>query len=84
MDIEEGLRRFIGQELDAPQEALGSDYPLIKNHVIDSLGLLQIVTFIENEFEIEVQDEEVASENFESISSIAKLVESKLAERGTR
>ena len=80
MDIQEQVRKFLGEELQAPQEALANDYPLITNHVIDSLGLLQIVSFLESEFSVEVQDEEIVPENFDTIAAIAKLAESKLAQ----
>jgi acyl carrier protein len=84
MEIQNGLRQFLAEELQAAGDSLGDDSPLISSHVIDSLGLLQIVSYIENEYEVEVGDDEIVPDNFETIGSIAKLVESKLAQRSAR
>jgi acyl carrier protein len=84
MDIQNRLRQFLAEELQAPEDKLGDDYPLITDHVIDSLGLLQIVSFVEGEYDIEVQDDELVPDTFGSIAAIAKLVEAKLAEKATR
>lgn len=77
--IEDDVRGFIIQELDwdASTGELTNDYPLIDRHVLDSLGIFQLVSFIESEFGVEVRDEELVPENFGTISSIAKLVGSK-------
>lgn len=79
MEIQNKLRTFLAEELNASQDALGDDMPLISSHVIDSLGLLQIVSYIEAEFEVEVSDDELVPDNFETIATIAKLVETKRA-----
>ena len=51
--------------------------PLLKNGLIDSLGILEVVTFLEREFGIVVSDEELLPENFESIGSLSKFVREK-------
>jgi len=56
---------------------VGNDVPLLKNGHIDSLGILDVVTFIENEFGIVISDEELLPENFESISSLTNFVQAK-------
>jgi acyl carrier protein len=84
MDIENQLRQYLVQELQAPEDKLGSDYPLIQNHIIDSLGMLSIVSFIESEYEVEISDDEIIPDTFGSIGAIARLVETKLAEKAPR
>lgn len=81
MDTRDKLRQFMVEELQTPNDALESDSPLITSHIIDSLGMLQIVSFVESEFEVEIADDELVPTNFDSISAIAQLVESKVAER---
>jgi acyl carrier protein len=56
---------------------LTPDYELIDNEVIDSLGIFEIVSFVESSYGIEIDDEELAPENFETIGAIARLVERK-------
>jgi acyl carrier protein len=75
----EQVQDFIIQELrwGGPREQLTPDYPLLENSVIDSLGLMQIVQFLEVECGVEIADEELVPENFATLSAIAKLVESK-------
>lgn len=56
---------------------LTDDYPLIENHVIDSLGMLELIALLEKEFGIAVDDEDLVPTNFASIEAIAAFVESK-------
>lgn len=78
--IEDGLRRFILDEIrwGGSPELLTDDYPLIDKQVIDSLGIFQMVSFIETEFGVAVADEDLVLENFGTIASISKLVAAKL------
>ena len=45
--------------------------------MVDSLGLFQIVEFLETECGVEIADHEILPENFATLSSIAKLVEAR-------
>jgi len=78
MSMEEQIQGFIGRELSVPDGVLSVDYDLIANRMIDSLGLLQIVSFMETEFGIEVMDEELTPEHFSTIANMVGLVTSKL------
>lgn len=42
--------------------------------VLDSTGIMELVTFIEREFKIKVEDQEIIPENLDSINSIVNLV----------
>ena len=55
------------------------DDALLEEGVIDSLGLLEVVTFIEAEFGISVEDTDVTLENFGSVNAISAYVRSLLA-----
>jgi acyl carrier protein len=77
--IEETIRRFIVDELD-PSGRLGNladDYPLLDRGLLDSLGLFQLVGYLETEFEVDIWDEELVPTNFGSIGAIARLVRAK-------
>ncbi len=71
------LRDFIVDELrwSGPRAELTDDYPLLENHVIDSLGLFRIVDFLEREYGVEVGDEELVPSNFATLSTIAGLAD---------
>lgn len=76
--IEQKVRQFIVDELrfDGSSD-LADDLPLIERRVLDSLGIFQLVGFLESEFGIEILDEELVPEHFGTIGDIARLVESK-------
>jgi acyl carrier protein len=52
-------------------------YPLLAKHVIDSLGMLKLVSLIEEEFDVEIDDDDVVPDNWKTIRDVAALVESK-------
>jgi len=73
------LRDFILHELhwDGRAEQLTSDYALIENHVVDSLGLFTLVAFVEEQFGVKILDEDLVPENFGTINAITALIEKK-------
>ncbi len=50
---------------------------LIETDIIDSTGVLELVTYLEDTFHISVQDAEIVPSNLDSISSIARYVANK-------
>lgn len=64
----------------------GEAYPatrsLLESGVIDSMGVLTVVSWLEEEFGIMVEDEEVVPENLDSIASLARYVARKQLEAG--
>lgn len=77
MQSSDKVAGFIVDELGwtGPREALTDDYPLLANNVIDSLGLFRIVEFVENEYGVEIPDDELLPENFETLGAITRMVE---------
>ena len=73
------IRRFIVDEIEwkGSPETLTPDYPLIDNKVIDSVAAFQIVSYVEDEFDIVIDDAELVAPNFRDLTAIAKLVDSK-------
>ena len=67
------IRKFLVQRFPATKN-VGDDDALLKNGMIDSLGILEIVTFLEREFAIILSDEELSPENFESVRSLSSFV----------
>jgi len=58
---------------------ISPEEPLIENGVLTSLQAVELVTFLEERFDILVEDEEFDEENFGSVEAIASLVASKTA-----
>ena len=46
---------------------------------MDSLGLMQLVAFLEEEFDMELDDDQITSENFRTVNDIARLISSGVA-----
>ena len=76
-DIERDVTAFIvesflfGNEDDAP--AAGDSF--LESGLIDSTGILELVSFIEEEYEITVADDQLTPENLDSVRNIAQFVE---------
>ena len=65
------LKDYIKDEfLLNPNAQLDENEDLISSGILDSLGILKLVDYIETTFEVEVSDEEVVLENFHSLSAI--------------
>jgi len=74
--IKEQLRQYIVREF-LPGESLSNlkdDTPLRTSGLLDSMATLQVVTYVEENFGIEVQAHEAGVENFESINTITTFV----------
>lgn len=65
----------------ARQRALHDDDLLLENNVVDSMGILDLVLFVEEKFGIRVETEELLPANFQSIASLSNFVSSKLNHR---
>jgi acyl carrier protein len=50
---------------------------LLDGGIVDSMGVLELVDFIQQEFGVQVSDEELLPENFQSIQQLAAFVRSK-------
>lgn len=80
MNLEKDLKKFIVTKLMHGKDGntLGDDESLFETGIIDSLGVLQLVCFIEERFNVQVEDEELIPENFETINKLKDFVERKL------
>lgn len=55
-------------------EELDVDYDLRTNGVIDSLGLLRVVSWLESTYGIPMEDVEIVEQDFATVTSIARFV----------
>lgn len=79
--IESRLRSFIVDEL-LEEGGEDAEDPLAED-AVDSLGLEQLVEYIEEEFGVSIPSEEMVGSNFGGIAALAALVDAKLAEATT-
>lgn len=81
MSIESDIREFLIQTLGHAGDPadLTLDYPLIETGVVDSMGMLELILWIEQRYGIDVQDEDVLPVNFGSVGSIATYIGARLS-----
>src|SRR5690242_93358 len=69
------VRQFILKEFPlARKRQINDSDPLIESGIVESLGVLQIVSFIEKTFSIQLLDDDLVPGNFHSIERIAALI----------
>ena len=79
--ITQRVRDYIMTNLNkaGSDDPLTDAYPLLKSGYIDSLSLFTLITFIEQEFRVEIRPQEIVPDNFASLNIIAAMVAGKLA-----
>jgi acyl carrier protein len=77
-EIEQEIRNYLTEEfLFGRSEALNDETPLLGN-VIDSQGVIELISFVQQRFKIEVDDAEVTTDNLATLKTVVALVEKKL------
>jgi acyl carrier protein len=73
------VEQFIVTDIAAGRgiETVAHDRDLLADGIIDSLGITELITFLEAKYAIKVDDDDIDAENFRSIDGIAAFVEKK-------
>ena len=81
MEIKADVRKFIVENLvtDAPRLALDDTTPLITGGLIDSIGMISLVRFLETHFRVTFAPREVDANSLDTLERIEALVSKKLA-----
>lgn len=77
-DLVQKICVLVGETVDVPPDALPicAETRLFGNGIgVDSIEVVKIVVALEEEFDIEIEDSELVLSSFESIESIASLVQ---------
>jgi acyl carrier protein len=79
LTTEQQIEQFILNEvlMSARGKRLDYDESLLDSGILDSLSLLRLIAFIQDELGVEIDVEEIVPDNFQTISAAARLVESK-------
>lgn len=76
METKQRIRAFLAKFIN--EKSVNDDDNIFKKGLVNSLFAMQLVTFIEQEFDVAVENDELDIDNFKDINSIAKLIDSKL------
>lgn len=85
-EIEQQIRKFIVDTLLFGQEdrAVAGNASLLELGIIDSTGVLELVTFVEATFALKVADAEMIADNFDSVDSLVAFVRRKTGAGASR
>jgi len=73
------IKEFIIENfLFGNDDGLKDETSFLEEGIIDSTGVLELVTYLEEEFEITIDDEELIPENLDSINNVTGYLEKKL------
>lgn len=80
MAVNEKIRSYILENVLAGTRGatLDDNDSFLEKGIIDSTGILELVSFIEDEFKIQVRDEELVPDNFDSVSKLAGYITTKI------
>jgi acyl carrier protein len=79
MQITTQLREFIITNYYIPSETnLDSVKSFLGSGIIDSTGVLELVSFVESKFGISISDEDLVPSNFDSLDALTTFVEFKV------
>jgi acyl carrier protein len=78
-DIQKTVRDFIQQNfIFDPNTALVNDESLLGVGIIDSTGVLELIGYLEEKFQLQFGDDELVAENFDTILKITAFLQKKL------
>ncbi|MGH2807392.1 MAG: hypothetical protein ACRDKT_08950 [Actinomycetota bacterium] len=81
-EIEKDIRNFIIEEVleESDSQDLPEDIPLLSG-VLDSFGLMSLLSFLEDRYDLVINNNQVVAQNFESIRALTVFISSKLEEK---
>jgi acyl carrier protein len=82
MDIKDTIVGFIVSHFIKGEEPKDfEDISFLEEGIIDSVGVLELIVFLEETFSLNVEDEEIIPDNLDSVSKLVAFVQSKLANK---
>ena len=78
-NLENELKEFLTKRFPALSDGVTTETSLNEGGAIDSLGILEIVNFLGEKFNVEFDDDDFEAENFESVGTLISLVRNKLS-----
>ena len=79
MNIEDTIKKFILENfiINGDAEKLDLDQSFLETGIIDSTGILELVSFIEEQYSITLEDEELIPDNLDSVNNVVKFIGNK-------
>ncbi len=78
VQIKEEVRNYLKEASLSSGDSIKDDTMIFDTGVLDSMGLLFLIEFLNEQYQITVEDEELQPNNFESINNITDFIRRKL------
>jgi len=75
MDVGSEVEGFILEKVTLDGEKIARDEDLLASDILDSMAIVELVSFLEARFGIQVSDDDLMPENFKTIDEIVAFVE---------
>jgi acyl carrier protein len=81
LTIEERIRQFVAENMlfSGSGFALPDSASFLENGIADSTSVLELIMFVEDDFGLAVDDEEIVPDNFDSVAGLAAYIRNKTA-----
>jgi len=76
--VKEKIKNFIIENFLFSERGLKDDEPLFESGIIDSLGLIKLIAFIEEKFKVSIDMSEIMIENFNTVNDIMETLKSRM------
>lgn len=82
MEVREQIKQYIAETFLFSDDGfnLSDDVSFLDEGIIDSMGVLELIMFVEETFSISVEDDEIKPENFDSVNKLYGYIERKTSE----
>ena len=80
--IEATVRAFLARDLGKDASAIGADDSLLETGTLDSVGVMQLVAFLEQTYGITIAEDELMPEHFDTLRAIDAFVKQRTGSRG--
>ena len=78
MELKEDIREFIVDTfLFGEDGGLREDSSFLEEGIVDSTGIMQLVSFLQDQYQITIEDEELIPDNLDSIRKVIAFIETK-------
>ena len=79
MEVKQPIREFIARNLLFSGDVFphSDDASFLEEGIVDSVGIMELVSFIEEQYKIKIADHEITPEHFDSINRLARYLQSK-------
>lgn len=80
-DVRKTILKFVEREYRLPENIDYETFDIMENGYVDSMGLVQFVAILEDDFDIEFSADELLSSSFKTIGGLERIIKAKMAKQ---